>query len=388
MVSAMMTFRPFDGAALYRAAFVSRPNRFVLDCRSDELGPIRAFLPNPGRLRELLLPGVTVYVTDHGAREERATRYTAVAVERDGVPIFLHTHVTNGVARALLENAKIPTLENARIVRAEAPVGHSRFDFLLEDDRGPIYLEVKSCTLFGGRVAMFPDAVTERGRRHLIELAAMARHGTRTAVVFIVHSPRMRWFMPDYHTDLAFSRTLLEVCHDVPILPVTVEWRADLSLGSRTRLLEIPWDYIEREAQDRGSYLLLLRLPRKTEIEAGALGRVVFRPGYYVYAGSAMANLSARIERHKRLRKRPHWHIDYLRPHADELEALPIRASERLESKLADALAALFELGPKGFGCTDKDAPTHLFFSKTNPLDLRAFHDLLEAFRMGFTGDS
>ena len=71
-----------------------------------------------------------------------------------------------------------------------------------------MFLEVKSCTLVGKKVAMFPDAITERGARHLRELADLSRNGSKTAVLFIVHWPLAEVFMPDYHTDLNFTRTL------------------------------------------------------------------------------------------------------------------------------------------------------------------------------------
>jgi len=367
----------------FPAAFIARPNRFLVRCESRERGIVEAFLPNPGRLRELLLPGATLYVTeaDPGAGK-RKTQYTAVAVERDGAPVFLHTHLTNAVARDLIERRRVPTLEDAAIVRSEVTVGRSRFDFLLRDPAGDVFLEVKSCTLFGNGVAMFPDAVTERGRRHVLELAELARQGTRAVVLFVVHSPKPRCFMPDYHTDLAFSQALLAVRHHVRVLPVAVRWNRDLTRTSRTRLLEIPWEHIEREARDRGSYLLLLRLGHDRTVDVGRLGRLRFRAGYYVYAGSAMANLSARIARHRRQRKKRRWHIDYLRPFASAFDALPIRSSQREECAVAAAVGAVLEPGPKGFGCSDCACRTHLFHSPVDPLDRREFHDVLERFRM------
>ena len=365
----------------WRAAFIDRPNRFLVRCRSRALGTVEAFMPNPGRMWELLLPGVTLYL-EHTPAEDRKTSYTAVAVERDGVPVFLHTHVTNRVARWLLEQRRVPGLHGARVIRAEVPVGRSRFDFLLRDRRGDIYLEVKSCTLFGNGVAMFPDAITERGRRHLIELAELARNGARSVVLFVVHTPSAQYFMPDYHTDLAFSRTFLDVRKDVRILPLAVTWRKDLTLGNEQELLNIPWRYIDREAQDRGSYMVVLGFQRDAVIDVGKLGPHCFRRGYYVYVGSAMKGLSARIARHRRLRKKHHWHIDYIRPAASECEILPIRASQRLECDLAAALGRILAPGPRGFGSSDCACEGHLFFSKTHPLRRRDFHEVLERFRM------
>jgi sugar fermentation stimulation protein A len=273
-------------------------------------------------------------------------------------------------------------LEDAEIVRAEVPVGASRFDFLLRRGRREVLLEVKSCTLFGNRVAMFPDAVTERGRRHLEELAALSRRGRRPCVLFLVHTHQADWFLPDYHTDLAFSRTLLAVRRKLDVLPVGISWNPDLSLSGEVRPLAVPWDHLRREAEDRGSYLLLLRLARDRRVEIGRLGSYCFARGWYVYVGSAMRSLTARTARHARRRKRLHWHVDHLRQAASEVIPLPIRSTRRDECPLARALTEIYPPGPHGFGSSDCDCPTHLFHSPDNPLEHAPFHAVLQQFRM------
>jgi sugar fermentation stimulation protein A len=376
---------PFVEGPLFTARFVDRPNRFLVRCDAEGLGRIRAFMPNPGRMWELLLPDVPLYVTEtprQPGAPPRKTQYTVVAVERDGAPVFLHTHVNNHVARHLIEQKQVPTLKRATLVRAEAAVGRSRFDFLLRERGRDVYVEVKSCTLFGNGVAMFPDAVTERGRRHLLELAELGKAGARAVVLFIIHTPRVHWFMPDFHTDLAFSQTFLDVRRHVKILPLAVEWTSGLELAGTPRLVEIPWKHIEQEAQDRGSYIVILHLKRKRRIVVGGLGDILFEPGFYLYAGSAMRALAARITRHRHIRKRMHWHIDYLRQHADSCTVLPIRSSRREEIPLVEALASEFEAGPDGFGASDSPCATHLFRSCEDPLALARFHAILERFRM------
>ncbi|MEJ2145150.1 MAG: DNA/RNA nuclease SfsA [Acidobacteriota bacterium] len=201
---------------LVKGIFVERPNRFLVRCRIHGRGVVEAQMPNSGRLDELLLPGVTIYLADElessrrrvpraHRRAPRKTRYTAWAVDREGETIFIHTHQTNAVARNLLEQQRIPGLESAKVVRSEVPLGSSRFDFLMEENRERFFLEVKSVTLFGNGAALFPDAVTERGRRHLLELAGLGSDAARTdepkpVVLFLVHSNRVERFLPDYHT--------------------------------------------------------------------------------------------------------------------------------------------------------------------------------------------
>ena len=371
--------RLFDGAR--KAIFMSRPNRFLVRC---SLGgrTVSAFLPNPGRLAELLLPGCRLYLVEVDGPTTRKTRYTVVAVDRGGHPIILHTHRTNAMARYLIERDLVPELEGARVVRAEVRSGRSRLDFLLSQGGEEVLLEVKSCTLVGERVAMFPDAVTERGARHLRELARNAEQGTRAAVLFIVHWPRARIFMPDYHTDLTFARTMLECSERVEVMAVSTRVGRGLRLLPEAEALEIPWDVIEREARDRGSYLVLLRLRRNRAIQIGRLGRVRFGAGYYIYVGSAMANLTQRMARHRRIRKRLHWHIDSLRQEAELIDVLPIRSSERLECDLAQAVDKISNWSIPGFGCSDCACPSHLSAFTKSPLVSPGFHNLLQHFRM------
>jgi sugar fermentation stimulation protein A len=313
---------------------------------------------------------------------DRKTRYTAVAVDREGHPIMLHTHLTNEVARYLLRKRKIPGLERARILKSEVRVGRNRFDFLLEEKKKLILLEVKSCTLVGKRAAMFPDAVTERGTRHLRELAKVSGEGIKAVLVLIVHWAFAKVFMPDFHTDLNFSQTFLQIRDKVEVIPLSVRWDQDLSLSPHVKVLNIPWDTIEKEVRDRGSYLLILNLKRAREIEVGKLGKIHFKKGYYIYVGSAMANLSKRMGRHRRLRKQHHWHIDKLRTIAEFHSVLAIRSSDRLECEVAEAVSGIAEWFVPRFGSTDCSCETHLFGMATDPIQSENFQKLLQYFRM------
>jgi len=360
---------------------MERPNRFLVRCERRGR-QIDAFLPNSGRLQELLLPGRLLHVIEEEKRGTRKTAYTVVAVDRDGAPVVLHTLKTNAVARYLLDQRLIPGLEDAEIVKQEKTVGHSRFDFLLKRGREEVLLEVKSCTLFGKRVAMFPDAITARGERHLRELAHAGQKGARGAVLFVVHWPALDFFMPDFHTDLRFAETFLAVRDSVSLIPIAVRWQGDLSLSDEVRLLDIPWTQIERETRDRGSYILILKIGEDRHLPFGT-ERISFLPrGFYLYVGSAMRNLTARMERHVRLRKRYHWHIDWLRAVSEVHGVYPIRSSSRIECELAEAISGLADWSVPGFGCSDCSCTTHLFGLADDPLRSEGFHRVLQYFRM------
>ena len=375
----------FNG--LEKAAFLRRPNRFVVECADASGGVTRAFLPNPGRLWELLLPGAVIYLARGGDGKAgrgvaRKTAHTAVAVERDGRPVFLHTHHTNTVAEDLIRQGRIPGLADAEIAAREVTVGDSRFDFLLRQDGQERLAEVKSVTLFGNGVAMFPDAVTARGKRHLEELTALAEQGERPVVLFVIHHPDMQWFMPDYHTDLAFSRTLLEARHAVEILPVAVSYTPDLQPDGVARAVAAPWAHIARECVDRGVYLAMAHAP-----EDGDAGeRLGFPAGYYMLFGEDQTDLSAAIRAFSAKRKRPFSPFHALWARASWRHVLPIRGADIRLDFVADALTRTCpEVAPADAppGC-----PGPLFFSRECPLHSPAFHAFLQDMRMRPPRDS
>jgi Uri superfamily endonuclease len=118
----------------------------------------------------------------------------------------------------------------------------------------------------------------------------------------------------------------------------------------------------------RGSYLLLLRLDQKVSIKHWTL-----EAGIYVYVGSAMGDLSARVARHLRKNKRKHWHIDYLLEHAKVLSVVMLPSERRLEEEISSALSKKFD-GPEGFGSSDLKVKTNLY--KLN--DLNEFFKIVE----------
>ncbi|MBN1380683.1 MAG: DNA/RNA nuclease SfsA [Deltaproteobacteria bacterium] len=373
--------RPEEASGIIKGIFRRRLNRFVIEC--DVAGrTVRAHLPNPGRLWELLLSGRVVLLTRNKPAPGRTTLFTAMAVERDGHLVLLHTQRTNDIAENLLETKRIRGLEDAWVVRREVSFGSSRFDFLLQRGDEEIILEIKSCTLFGDKIAMFPDAVTERGQRHLEHLAELAAGGKTCGVLWVVHTPAVRCFMPDYHTDLAFARTFLDLRDRLFYRAVEIRWRDDLTLGDECRELEIPWGFLEREVHDRGSYLMQLHFPEDRKIEIGSLGRVFIKKGYYLYAGSAKKNLSRRVERHLRKKKRFFWHIDYLRDQAASCFAIPIRTSDNIEHELAAAVAKISDWSVPHFGASDCSCESHLFGMAQNPIHTPRFIELLQYFRM------
>jgi sugar fermentation stimulation protein A len=290
--------------------------------------------------------------------------------------------MANRAVRFLFNARRVPGFEEAEIIREEVTIGSSRFDFKLRQGGQDILCEVKSCSLFGGSLAMFPDAVTARGKRHLEELGALAEEGFQCLVIYLVQWPKARYFLPDFHTDPAFSQVFRAVRRHVSYCPLAVSWSPSLKLSDAVQKLTIPWSLLEAEDQNRGSYMLILRLLQERYIETGGLGSLLFRRGYYVYVGSAKKNLSQRINRHLRRRKSFFWHIDYLRDQADSCIALPIRAQADLEHDIAARLAQITSRQVPGFGSSDCSCGSHLFWMEEHPLHHDGFIQLLLYFRM------
>jgi sugar fermentation stimulation protein A len=240
---------------ILRGTFLRRLNRFVVEAESGG-ETVQAHLPNPGRLWEILFPGTELALLPTPNSPKLACK--AVAARRNGRWVNLDTIRTNALARFLLEREAVPGLEGWRILSSEVPVGRSRFDFLLERGGERLFLEVKSCTLFQGAMSMFPDAVTERGRRHLLELAALGETGSRGAVLVVSQGPESRFFLPDYHTDPAFARAFMDVRGKVGLFAVSIGWEEDLSLAPGVRPLEIPWGVLEKTDFDAGAWLAIL----------------------------------------------------------------------------------------------------------------------------------
>jgi len=139
---------------------------------------------------------------------------------------------------------------------------------------------------------------------------------------------------------------------------------------------------VKREARDRGIYILILKLPKQASLEVGKLGKIKFRKGYYLYIGSAKRNLSRRIQRHRRIRKRLFWHVDFLRAIAEFHFALPIRTQDVLECEVALAVKDISDWEVPRFGSSDCSCASHLYGMLKDPLQSPQFISLLQYYRM------
>lgn len=192
---------------------MERPNRFLICCHvpgHDEVQEVH--LADPGRLKELLLPGVRVMLQPASGGGRR-TRWTAVLVESEASGwVGLRTTLPNDLVGEALRARTLEEFSDWSLVRAEWTHGRSRFDFLLQDvDGRQLALEVKGVSLVVDGVARFPDAVSARAARHVRELAALAREGTMdTAVLFVLQRDDAGSVEAAGHIDPDFAEALGE----------------------------------------------------------------------------------------------------------------------------------------------------------------------------------
>lgn len=342
-----------------------------------------ASLPNPGKMQELLFPGVNVLLTPMDTDRVKYP-FRVVGIENSrGEWLMLDTVRNNDAAAWLVENRKIPSLSEYSLVRREVTLGKSRFDMLLEKDGEKVYCEVKSCSLFGGEIAMFPDAVTERGRRHVQELGELSREGINTVVLFLVHSINVNGFVPDFHTDPAFSETLYQNRKDITIIPLAVAWDETMTLLPEVKEIPIRWDIHEKNGRDdRGTYLYLLECETDQRVDIPDLGELFIKKGFYLYVGSATKDLTKKLARHSRKRKGIQTHFDSLRNVTSVAGSWPIRSVDLQECELAQRVRSFAESSVDGFETSLCSCASHLFYFENDPTRTRPLQDLLLEVRM------
>ncbi len=133
-------------------------------------------------------------------------------VQENGIWIGVNTSMTNKLVHEAFQNGVIDVFGPVISIQPEVKVSDkSRLDFFLQTEDGPVYVEVKNCSLVEEDKAMFPDAVTARGTKHLHELAQLLDQETRTAVLFCVQRSDGQCFAPARHIDPVYAETLIEV---------------------------------------------------------------------------------------------------------------------------------------------------------------------------------
>ena len=184
-----------------KGSFISRPNRFIANVK---LGgeTVVCHVKNTGRCRELLVPGADV-ILERASSPGRKTEFDLVSVYKGDMLINMDSQAPNKIAGEYLAR-EYPGWE----IRREVTAGKSRIDFCLENNVKKMYIEVKGVTLEEKGIAMFPDAPTLRGLKHVEELTALAEMGYGAAVLFVVQMKGVEYVIPNMTTQPEFGMAL------------------------------------------------------------------------------------------------------------------------------------------------------------------------------------
>lgn len=191
---------------MVQGTFLDRPNRFIAHVLIG--GNVEVcHVKNTGRCRELLVPGAAVWCQEHDS-STRKTRFSLIAVQKGERLINMDSQAPNRAAAEWLRAGGLGFVPD--LIRQEVSFLDSRFDFYMEYGGKKAYLEVKGVTLEEAGRASFPDAPTERGRKHLKGLAQAVQMGYEGFVLFVIQMEKIVSMAPNWKTDPAFSRQLEE----------------------------------------------------------------------------------------------------------------------------------------------------------------------------------
>jgi sugar fermentation stimulation protein A len=205
---------------------LKRYKRFLADIELDSGEIITAHCPNSGSMKSCMKPGWRVMVSQSN-NPKRKYKHTWQMIHNEKCWIGINTGIPNLITKEAIENDKIPELMGYPIIKREVKYGHnSRIDILLLNNKKCCYVEVKNVTLVetDGNY-YFPDAITERGKKHLLELTNVKKKGHRAVMMFIIQRNDGKIFKPAVHIDPAYADALKEaIKHKVEILV----YRADV----------------------------------------------------------------------------------------------------------------------------------------------------------------
>lgn len=171
---------------LIEGRLIKRYKRFLADVELADGSMVTAHCPNSGSMKGCAVPGGRVWLS-RSDKPERKLAYTWELAEVGGFMIGLNTGLPNGLTREAIENGTVSELQGYESIRPEVRYGeNSRIDLLLEGVKGRCFVEVKNVTLVEQGRALFPDAVTVRGQKHLNELMRVVREGNRGVIFFTV----------------------------------------------------------------------------------------------------------------------------------------------------------------------------------------------------------
>ena len=226
---------------LIPATLIKRYKRFLADAKLDCGTQITAHCPNTGSMKTCGSPGDRIYLS-HNDSPKRKLAYTWELTQTKGGFIGINTHRPNKLVLNAIKDGQIAELSGYQNIRAEVPYGdRSRIDILLEEGkRPPCYVEVKNVTLLVDDQLAFPDAVSERGLKHIKELEKQLKLGNRAVMFFLVNRPEGDYFRPAKEIDPTYSKAL-ETAQKAGVEVLIYRCSHSLNASKITEKLSLKW---------------------------------------------------------------------------------------------------------------------------------------------------
>lgn len=197
--------------SLQKGILIRRYKRFLADVKIDPSRTVTAHVPNTGSMKSTRKPGSPVMLSHHSS-PKRKLEWTLELIEANNHWVGVNTALSNRIVEEAISSGKIASLKLYDHIRREVKYGESsRIDLLLERGEERCYVEVKNVTYREGDRALFPDAVTTRGHKHLVELSNMVKAGHRAVIFFLVNRADCTSMGPASEIDKKYSETLASV---------------------------------------------------------------------------------------------------------------------------------------------------------------------------------
>jgi sugar fermentation stimulation protein A len=205
---------------LQQGKLIKRYKRFLADVELPGGEVVTAHCTNSGSMKSCLEEGAEVYISPVDD-PKRKTRFTWEMIKINGDWVGINTNIPNVLAYEAVKNGEIDELQGYTQVKREVKYGNSRFDIYAENENEKCFVEVKNVTLKEGGYALFPDAVTKRGKKHLEELIRVKEAGIRAVMLFVVQRLDVDTFAPAWNIDPDYSEKLNEAYRKgVEVIPV------------------------------------------------------------------------------------------------------------------------------------------------------------------------
>jgi sugar fermentation stimulation protein A len=194
---------------LIEGKILKRYKRFLADIELSSGEVVTAHTANTGSMKTCWEPGWEVRVSYHD-NPKRKLKYGLELTHNGDTWIGVNTSLPNKIAHEAIEKGVVKELSGYKFIKPEVKIGKSRIDFLLSNDEDDqCYVEIKNVTLLGeNQTAIFPDSVTTRGQKHLIELTQLKEQGIRTAMLYVVNRQDVTSFAPAEKIDPEYALLL------------------------------------------------------------------------------------------------------------------------------------------------------------------------------------